>query len=571
MQRGVDDIIAGQGLAGTTLAWALRQRGRQVVVIDPGEVVTSSRIAAGLITPVTGQRLVPTWRLEELLLVACDFYRQVEAATGAACFEQRRMVRLFVSEAERQRYADRVETDLAGLVRTPDPPLSEDRFDAPLGAFEMPGGARLDVAAYLDVSRAVLQAKGAFVTGRVDPAEDVELRENGVVLPRFGLRAARLIFCEGAAGRENPWFDSVRFKPARGDILTLNIPGLEEDRVIHRGIWLVRVGGERYMAGSTYDWERLDCAPTAEGRDEICNRLREFLRLPFKVIGHAAAVRPALADFRPVLGEHPEHPQLICFNGLGAKGSLQAPFFARQLAAFLAGDGAIDDAVNVRRMFRSDRRAGQRGEASAGGTGDGREPRRRLTQQAHQIVREVVAAGDVAVDATAGNGHDTRLLAQLVGERGRVFAFDVQEAALEQTAKRLREAGLNNVTLLQRDHAGLAAAVPEDLHGQVAAVMFNLGYLPGGDHTIVTRTGSTLRALQAALAMLRPGGVMTVMVYRGHPGGAEEAAAVERLLQECDTGLFEFRTIDDHASETGPRLHVLSRRSEASSPQTAGD
>ncbi|MFG0333660.1 MAG: FAD-dependent oxidoreductase, partial [Maioricimonas sp. JB049] len=93
MQRVVDDIIAGQGLAGTTLAWTLRERGRRVVVIDPGEPITSSRIAAGLMTPVTGQRLVPTWRLGELLPVACDFYRQVEAATGAAFFEQRRMVR----------------------------------------------------------------------------------------------------------------------------------------------------------------------------------------------------------------------------------------------------------------------------------------------------------------------------------------------------------------------------------------------------------------------------------------------------------------------------------------------
>ncbi|QDU36039.1 bifunctional tRNA (mnm(5)s(2)U34)-methyltransferase/FAD-dependent cmnm(5)s(2)U34 oxidoreductase [Maioricimonas rarisocia] len=567
MQRAVDDIIVGQGLAGTTLAWALRGRGRRVVVIDPEEAVTSSRIAAGLITPVTGQRLVPTWRQQEFWPVACDFYRRVEAETKTKFFERRSMVRLFVSESERQRYCDRADAELAGLVRDPEQPLNADCFDASLGAFEMPDGGRLDVATYLDASRAWLRANNAMVSGRIDPLRDVNLKDDGVVLPGFGLRAERLVFCEGAAGRGNPWFDSVRFRPAKGEILTLQIPGLEEDRVIHRGIWLVRVADDRYMAGSTYEWEQLDCEPTPAGREEICERLRAFLRLPFEVVGHMAAVRPALADFRPVLGPHPEHPQLVCFNGLGAKGSLQAPFFARQLAALLAGEGAIDDEVNVLRMF-PERANGLKPPTAMS---SGREPRRQLTRQAHDIVREVLAVGDVAVDATAGNGHDTRLLAQLVGDGGKVFAFDVQEEALVRTEKRLREAGLTHVMLLQRDHAELAAAIPVELHGRIAAVMFNLGYLPGGDHSVVTRTDATLQALEAALELVRPGGVMTVMVYRGHPGGQEEAAAVERLLVDLDPHRWDHRTVDNQSAGTGPRLHIVRRRSPSEAGHDAED
>ncbi|MFG0333816.1 MAG: FAD-dependent oxidoreductase, partial [Maioricimonas sp. JB049] len=473
-------------------------------------------------------------------------------------FEPRPMVRLFADETERQRCRDRADAELAGLVREPHPPLDAKCFDAPLGAFEMPEGARLDVAAYLNASRNWLQEQNGLLTGRVDPADDVELLDDGVALPRLGVRASRIIFCEGAAGRENPWFDSVRFRPAKGEILTLEIPGLDEDRVIHRGIWLVRVADERFMAGSTYEWEQLDCKPTPAGREEICTRLRAFLKRPFEVVGHTAAVRRALADFRPVLGEHPEHPQLVCFNGLGAKGSLQAPFFARQLAAFIAGDGAIDDEVNLQRMFPE-----RANEAKPSAADSNRRPRRRLTQQAHDVVREVVVPGDVAVDATAGNGHDTRLLAQLVGDGGKVFAFDVQENALARTAKRLREAGLNNVTLLQRDHAELAEALPGDLHGRVAAVMFNLGYLPGSDHAIVTRTGSTLPALQAALVLLRPGGVLTVMVYRGHPGGQEEAAAVQHFLEGLDSSSWAVATIDNRGEGAGPRLHVVRRRTKA--------
>lgn len=149
---------------------------------------------------------------------------------------------------------------------------------------------------------------------------------------------------------------------------------------------------------------------------------------------------------------------------------------------------------------------------------------------AHALVRERVRPGDVAVDATMGNGNDTLLLAELVGDRGRVYAFDVQQAALDATRARLHAAGVPDAraTLLLRDHAELADALPADARGRVAAAMFNLGYLPGaGDPRVVTRPETTLRALDAALDMLRAGGVLCVVVYPGHEGGAEEAAAVD--------------------------------------------
>ncbi|WP_309119104.1 class I SAM-dependent methyltransferase [Paenibacillus sp.] len=148
---------------------------------------------------------------------------------------------------------------------------------------------------------------------------------------------------------------------------------------------------------------------------------------------------------------------------------------------------------------------------------------------AHALVRERVRPGDIAVDATMGNGHDTLFLAGLVGDGGRVIAFDVQEAALANTRERLAAAGVpaSRCSLLLRDHAELAEALPAEAHGRVAAVLFNLGYLPGGDHSVVTTPASTLQALDAGLASLRPGGVLCAVVYPGHAGGAEEAGAVE--------------------------------------------
>lgn len=157
---------------------------------------------------------------------------------------------------------------------------------------------------------------------------------------------------------------------------------------------------------------------------------------------------------------------------------------------------------------------------------------RKLTEDAHAAVRTVLQSGETAIDATAGNGHDTRFLAELVGPTGRVFAFDVQPAALARTSALLESAGLANVTLLERDHAEIAEAVAAEFHGRIGAVMFNLGYLPGGDKAVTTRTATTIAAVRAAIGMLRPGGVLTVIAYPGHPGGAAECDAVRELLAD---------------------------------------
>ena len=172
-------------------------------------------------------------------------------------------------------------------------------------------------------------------------------RRTACVLPRLGVAARRIVFCQGIDANDNPWFLDVQFKPAKGEILTLRIPGLKEDRVVHRGVWLAPLGNEIFRAGSTYEWNQLDSQPTTQGRDEILFKLREFLRLPFEVIGHQAAVRPIHRNQYPVLGVHPVYPQLGYFNGLGSKGSLHAPFFARQFAKALSDGGPIDRDVDL--------------------------------------------------------------------------------------------------------------------------------------------------------------------------------------------------------------------------------
>ena len=146
---------------------------------------------------------------------------------------------------------------------------------------------------------------------------------------------------------------------------------------------------------------------------------------------------------------------------------------------------------------------------------------------AAEILRAVLAPGDRAIDATMGNGHDTALLCSLVGPEGRVYAFDVQPAALEATRRRLAEEGLaGQAELFLLGHEHMRETVGEP----VKAIVFNLGWLPGGDHRITTLTETTLPAIQQALALLMPMGVLVICVYPGHPEGEKEQEMVTRLL-----------------------------------------
>lgn len=149
---------------------------------------------------------------------------------------------------------------------------------------------------------------------------------------------------------------------------------------------------------------------------------------------------------------------------------------------------------------------------------------------AQELAAARIQPGDVCIDATAGNGVDTLFLLKAAGAGGTVHAFDIQEAALANTrqrlAKELPEDRLSGARLHLASHERMKELLPPEQHGRVAAAMFNLGYLPGADHSLITRPDTTLPALSAALELLRPGGVLTIAVYPGHEGGAAEAEAV---------------------------------------------
>ena len=153
----------------------------------------------------------------------------------------------------------------------------------------------------------------------------------------------------------------------------------------------------------------------------------------------------------------------------------------------------------------------------------------------HLFLRGFLQEGDQAVDATCGNGGDTQLLAELVGTTGRVWALDIQQAAIGQTARRLADAGLaERVELIGAGHETLTCHVP----GGISLVVFNLGYLPGGDRGIITRPETTTTALGMSLECLKPGGILAVTIYPGHNGGERERHSVDSWATRLDARAF---------------------------------
>ena len=182
--------------------------------------------------------------------------------------------------------------------------------------------------------------------------------------------------------------------------------------------------------------------------------------------------------------------------------------------------------------------------------------RPRLTLVAHSALAAVLQPGDCAVDATLGNGHDALFMAARVGHTGRVIGFDVQEAALAATRQAAEAAGLAQVLELHLcGHESMARVLGPAFAGRVAAVTFNLGYLPGGDKALVTRPETTAAGLQQAATLVRPQGLVSLLVYRGHAGAPAEVAAVDDWLGS----LGEAWQVTRHDSP-GPVLYLVRRR-----------
>jgi hypothetical protein len=297
------------------LAWQRHFRGEDFTWEDDDRPGSASRVAAGLVNPVTGKNFSVSWRLAEFLPEAEAFYARVGGLLGKTLWFPLPVWRL-VGEKEWAKVEGKLEEARPWIVAV------EEEVPGWRAAVVLKGGGRV-------ATRECWEGTRLYFAGKKGLLQD----------------AAAMLWCEGAAGLIAGRLGGHRC--AKGEILTLRAAGWREDRIlIGGGGWLVPLGDGIFKAGSTYVWDRLDDVPTAAGRA----RVEEIARLlggpDFEVIGHEAGVRPIVRKSQPVIG--PLKDGRIVFNGLGSKGSLYAPGVAGRLAAWLANETDIEPGLDVR-------------------------------------------------------------------------------------------------------------------------------------------------------------------------------------------------------------------------------
>ncbi len=322
--------VVGQGLAGTCLAWRLLHRGLPFTIADRG-CGGSSRVAAGLINPVTGKQFEPSWRIDEFLPEAVSFYRNIEALLETTLWHPMPIVRLAQSDEEWKKIRSKMSRpDVARWIDAHHT-HSEEGWT---GAVIIKNGGRLDTQAFLDRSRAYFETLGVYQQCEVDAAAS----------------DLRLIRCDGAAG-----LMSGRLGPhrcAKGEILTLQAGGWDESIIrIGAGGWLTPLGRGRFKAGSTYEWNTLDESPTDQGREKVASIARRLGGGDFEIINHEAGVRPILRRSQPLIG--PLDDGSWSFNGLGSKGSLYAPGIADRLVRWMIDGSEPDPELDLRRFLQN--------------------------------------------------------------------------------------------------------------------------------------------------------------------------------------------------------------------------
>jgi len=345
----VDYLIIGQGISGTFLSRALLRAGRSVLVIDIGNPRSASRVASGVINPVTGRRIVKTWMIDELLPFAREAYRDIGHALQINCIAQKDVIDCFTTPQMRMAFTSRYEQDQQYLALPADENDQRDRLHYDFGYGIIQPCFWIDMSSLLREYRRYLRQNG-------QPAEEVFdlsqllVKEDHV---QYGpVTAEKIIFCDGVAGFDNPFFHHLPYAASKGEAVLVEIPDMPDTHIIKKGYSLVPWKKNTFWLGSTYLWEFENDAPTPGFYQFAKNWLQLTVKMPFTIVDHLAALRPATLERRPFVGLHPVQQAVGIFNGMGTKGCSLAPYFAQQMADLLVNGVPVKPEADVQRFRR---------------------------------------------------------------------------------------------------------------------------------------------------------------------------------------------------------------------------
>lgn len=325
----ISTLIIGNGLCGTWLSYWLQQAGSSFMVIDNKQPNSASRVSSGIINPVTGRRMVETWLADTLLPFSARSYRAMGRLLGKDLIEQKSILDFFAAPDRKISFEKRV-GEKPNLLAMP---LHENEYrtlfnyDFGFGIIKL--AYQVSVQEMLGGWQQKLEQEGLLMNETFDP-QFLQLKKQGIQYKH--ITADRLIFCDGTAALQSRYFKNLPFAFNKGEALIVSIDGLSDKHIYKKTNTITPWKPGLFWVGSTYDRGFTDDRPSELFYEETNQWLKHFLKMPFKIEDHVAAIRPTTVERRPFVGMHPVWSTMGILNGMGTKGVSLAPYFARQLA-----------------------------------------------------------------------------------------------------------------------------------------------------------------------------------------------------------------------------------------------
>ncbi len=344
-----DFIVVGQGLCGTLLSRQLIKAGKTVMVIDDGSASAAGRVAGGIVNPVTGKRLVRTWLIDELLPFALKEYRQIEKELNTSILTSCNILDFHFTRDDQAAFDEKMLTEQEYLHNTDEEAEWQQYFRFNYGIGAINPCLLINLHKLLEVWQHHLISQNRLIQENFDI--DLLRIENGGVQYK-GISAKQIIFCDGASSVEHPYFCMLPWSKDKGEALIVSIPGLPRNSIYKQHISIVPWKDDLFWVGASHDWKYTTESPTPEFRKRVTEQLDYWLKLPYQVVDHLAALRPANFDRKPFIGFHPVHTQVGIFNGMGGKGCSLAPYFAQQFCGHIVNDTPLMPDVDIRRYAK---------------------------------------------------------------------------------------------------------------------------------------------------------------------------------------------------------------------------
>ena len=341
-----DYLIVGSGLSGVMLCEALRKRGKTFKVIS-NKSQQASIVASGLYNPVVLKRFNKAWDAEKHLPVAMSAYEELELFLGIKIDYKLPIYRLFSSIEEQNNWiiaSDKIPLKpyLISNIKS----NNNQNIYAPYGYGEVKNTGRIDTKLLLESYSNVLNNEKLISH---ESFEYDKLKISNKLVYK-AIESENIIFSEGFGVRQNPFFNYLPIEGTKGELIIINAPKLNSEVIIKSSVFIIPIGKNNYLVGSTYAWDDFNNDPTINAKNKLLNKLDKLILCPYKVVYQRAGIRPTVIDRRPLVGQHKSHQNLYILNGLGSRGVLIAPAVANALINLIEDKLPLQKEINISRF-----------------------------------------------------------------------------------------------------------------------------------------------------------------------------------------------------------------------------